>query len=206
MDPTPEETDPLLLKLRAEKERRFAQRVDAGEAVIVRTTVVSESEADADLEKAKASAVEQHMKDNPWDLGKAVIFDLVQIITGVPRSEGHGKWEAGPMPEFESEPSQPEPLSPLYGPPRYEPEAPDDAEPSEWQQITAQLVPPRPDRSLLGWWSVRGRELTLKFEDGRETTVNAGANPERTARELLRKDHAERGSSGPLTFPDWGVA
>ena len=166
MDPTPEETDPLLLKLRAEKERRFAQRVDAGEAVIVRTTVVSESEADADLEKTKASAVEQHMKDNPWDLGKAVIFDLVQIITGVPRSEGHGKWEAGPMPEFESEPSH--------------------AEPSEWQQITAQLVPPRPDRSLLGWWSVRGRELTLKFEDGRETTVNAGANPETSSRRLRR--------------------
>ena len=79
MDTTPEEIDPLLSKLRAEKERRFAQRVDAGGAVVVRATVVCrKADAGAELEKAKAADVKQHMASNPWDRDKAVIFDAMQ--------------------------------------------------------------------------------------------------------------------------------
>ena len=60
---------------------------------------------------------------------------------------------------------------------------------------------------LLGWWSLCGRQFTVPFENGPETTCTllAGEEPERVARALLRKDRPE-GHRGPIVFPDVGIA
>jgi hypothetical protein len=65
-DLSPEKIEALLAALKAEKEKRFTKKVEAGEVAKVQAIVVE----DADPEKAKAAALENHMKNNPLDRAK----------------------------------------------------------------------------------------------------------------------------------------
>ena len=188
-DLTPEKAEALLEVLKQERESRLQKRLDAGEAVVVRATVVGE----ADPERAKAAAVEQHMANNPWDRDKAVIFDTTTIITGVPR-DPEGMKAASPDLYQQERPTRAEPASP-YSPPRHEEDA--DAEPTEFKQIKVHLPPGgyHGVEVLLGYWSVCGRTLTVRSEDGRETVqvLAADEDPVRAARALLRQDWSDHG-------------
>jgi hypothetical protein len=88
-----------------------------------------------------------------------------------------------------------------------------DHAPTEFKEFTVQMAPASesdPGAVLLGWWKVKGRALTVKFEDGHEASriLQSDEDPARVARQMLRKDReGERGDfRRPLNFPSMGVA
>jgi hypothetical protein len=84
MDIDHDKLDAALERLEAEKERRLAERIEAGEVVRVPLSVVagSEAEARAKVEQAKADALKE-LRDSGDR--REVVFDVTTVATGVAR-------------------------------------------------------------------------------------------------------------------------
>jgi hypothetical protein len=78
-----------LEQLEAERGRRLQDKIDSGEAVSIQTTVVVEAREDTE------DACERHFANLPTSTpdGRAIHYDLLVIVTGVPRGPHlPGQW------------------------------------------------------------------------------------------------------------------
>lgn len=84
MNLTKDQLETLGQHILAEQQRRLAERAEhiaAGEIVELTICVVG----DQCVEEAKARALREHLTAHPEHKGKAVIYVVNHIITGVPR-------------------------------------------------------------------------------------------------------------------------
>jgi hypothetical protein len=193
-------------RIKAERERRLAERIEAGEIVSIQLFIVagSETEARARIEETKASKLEELRVAGET---REVVFSVTMVATGVLR---HGEAASG-------EPWKPTAPPFLPGPKRdevVEEEAVrEDPQPpvieSYIYTTIHQATDTDPGAILEGWWSIDGKVLTLTGTDGKHITsraITAGEDPKTLARELLREKRAPKEFQRRIDYPASGLA
>jgi hypothetical protein len=91
-----------LERLEAERARRLQEKIDSGEVVSVQTTVVVGAH-----DENTEDAVDRHVANLPTLTtdGRPIHYDLLVIVTGVPRGPDlPGQWTAPPQPVSSAQP------------------------------------------------------------------------------------------------------
>jgi hypothetical protein len=201
----PEQIEAAIARIKAEKERRLAEKVEAGEIIDMPIFVVagSEFEASAKVEQAKADKLAELRAAGDQ---REVKFTVELIVTGVLR-----RGEA-----TETEPWKPRP--PLPAPPdevveeeavREEPQPPV-IETYVQVQVRACHDDDDPGEIAEGWFSIDGKVVTVTDVNGRSVgsrAMIAGEDARVVAKQLLRgKKAPEEEFNRPLSYPNAGFA
>jgi hypothetical protein len=196
-------------RLRALREQRMAERIEAGEIVSAPIFVVvgTASAADAAIEQAKADKLKEL-----HDAGETreVVFATTIVVTGVCKhgeATVHEPWK---------------PTAPPYLP-RTSSVA---AEPDEEEAVREEPQPPLletyiavqtrrcrddddPGEICEGWFSVTGGVLTLTGANGKfiaSRDIIAGVDPKVLAKLMLREKKQPSDFDRPLSYPSAGLA
>jgi hypothetical protein len=192
-----------LEQLEGERARRIAEKVEAGEAVVVRLSVAvaTESEIPDAVEQAKARKLKELRAAGEV---RAVQFDVMAVATGVCRLGGGEEWTPEPRPHVPPLPPQDEDKEEA----REEPRPPIVA-----SYVCVQTRPCRdnddPGQIMEGWFSVDDGTVTVTDREGRHITSRAmiaGEDPAALARLLLREARAPEDFNRRLDYPKLGTA
>ena len=208
MDDT-DKLDATLERLEAERERRLAEKIEAGEIVSVPLFIVagSEPEALARVEEAKADKLAELRAAGDQ---REVVFDVTMVVTGVCRPGENAEapaWKPTAPPFLplarerdevvEEEAVREEPRPPII-------ESPVSV------QIRACRDDDDPGEIAEGYFSVDGKVLTVTDANGRHVGSRAmldGENARVVAKLLLRgKKAPEEEFNRPLSYPNMGLA
>jgi hypothetical protein len=215
MDIDHDKLDAALERLEAEKERRLAERIEAGEVVRVPLYIVagSESEARSKVEEAKASKLAELRAANDQ---REVVFDVVFVATGVVKfGEATG-----------------EPRKPMSPPslPTHLPTAEQSA--VDLRDEVAEAIPEEPPAPIIetyvqvqvgqcqddddpgeiaeGWFSVANGQVIVTNSTGKyvgSTVLRKGEDARVVAKKVLRKKAPEGESfNRRLSYPNAGLA
>jgi hypothetical protein len=198
-------------RLRALREQRIAERIEAGEIVSVPLCIVagSETEARAQVEQAKAAKLaELHAGGDQ----REVVFAVTVVRTGVVRHDEVADQQSEPW----------KPVSPPYfpGPKRDEVveeeviRADDPQPPIIATYFTVQTRRCFDDNDAgqiaEAWYSIEGKTVTVTDVKGRHIgsrTMQEGEDARMVAKRLLREKAPEDESfNRPLSYPDAGLA
>jgi hypothetical protein len=196
-------------RLKALREQRLAERIEAGEIVSVKLTVVagSATEARSKVEGAKADKLAELRATGDQ---REVVFDVTLVTTGVMRCG------EGPVSE-PWKPTAPPYLprsSPMVTAPSDEKEAVR-AEPEpvieSYVQVQVRQCCNDDDAGEIseGWYSIANGQLTLTDASGKFITsraIAAGEDPKTLARMLLREKRTPSDFNRPLSYPSAGLA
>jgi hypothetical protein len=208
-DIDPDKLDATLARLEAERERRAAERIEAGEIVSIQLFVVagSEPEARAKVEEAKASKLAELRAAG--DL-REVKFTVELIVTGVLR-QGEATetepWKPAPRPLLplarkrdevvEEEAVREEPQPPII---------------ESYVQVQVRACRDDDDAGEIteGWFSIDGGVLTVTDASGKYVGSRAllkGEDARLVAKQLLREKVPESESfNRRLSYPNAGLA
>ena len=203
-----------LQRLEAERERRLAEKIEAGEIVSVPLCIVagSEAEARAKVEQAKADKLAELRAAGDQ---REVVFDVTMVVTGVVR----------PGEATETEPWKP--TAPPYLPrPQFggtaagrgrrgrsgsgRATAPSSKPTCRFKSANARTMT-IPARSPRVGSSIDGKVLTVTDANGKYVGSRAmleGEDARVVAKQLLREKKAPEGESfnRPLSYPNAGLA
>jgi hypothetical protein len=205
--------DAALERLEAERERRLAERIEAGQIVSVPLCVVagSESEARAQVEEAKASALAELRAAGDQ---REVVFDVVLVVTGVVK---HGEAP-------ETEPWKP--LAPPFLPTRVSTVSSETVDLRD-EVVKAEEAPPPiietyiavqvgrcqeddPGQIAEGWFSVDNGQVIVTNATGKfvgSHTLLKGEDARVVAKRLLREKTPEGEEfNRRLSYPNAGLA
>ena len=199
-DIDPDKLDAALERLQAERARRIAEKVEAGEVVVVRLSVAvaSESEIPDAVEQAKTRKLKELRAGGEV---RAVQFDVMAVATGVCREGGGDDWKPDPRPPLPAQDEDKEEAREEPRPPIVE------------SYVWVQTRPCRDDGNdpgeiLEGWFSVDEGTVTVTDREGRHITSGAmiaGEDPAALARLLLREKGPED-FNRPISYPRLGIA
>jgi hypothetical protein len=219
----PEQIEAAIARIKAEKERRLAEKIDAGEVINMPIFIVagSESEARTKVEQAKADKLAELRAAGDQ---REVVFTIELVVTGVVRpGETADPASVPSAPTFSSREDaaiRPPMMSALPTPPH----APDEVVEEEARE---ELQPPvietyicvqirqcqdddDPGEIAEGWFSVDAGQVTVTDANGRHVGSRAmleGENPRVVAKRLLREKTPEAESfNRPLIYPGAGLA
>jgi hypothetical protein len=202
----PDKLDAALERLQAERARRIAEKVEAGEVVVVPLSVAvsTASKAFAAVEQAQARKLAELRAAGEE---REVRFDTTVVVTGVaaPGEDIGEEWKPAPRPDV-AEPLLHEDEDSLR---REEPQPPI-VESYVWVQTRPCRDDDDPGQIMEGWFSVDDGTVTVTDREGRYITSRAmiaGENPRDVARALLREKQPESESfNRRLDYPKPGVA
>jgi hypothetical protein len=208
MDIDHDKLDAALERLEAERERRLADRIEAGEVVSVPLCIVagSESEASARVEEAKADKLAELRAAGDQ---REVKLTVELIVTGVLR-----RGEATETEPWKPTPSLPAPVAAdevaLEEAVREEPQPPL-IETYVQVQIRQCHDGDDPGEIAEGWFSIDGKVLTVTDANGRHVgsrAMIAGEDARVVAKQLLREKKVPESESfsRPLNYPNAGLA
>jgi hypothetical protein len=212
-DIDPDKFDATLARLEAERERRLAEKVEAGAIVSIPLFIVagSETEARARVEEAKAEKLAELRAAGDQ---REVVFSVTMVVTGVLRR--------GEAADAGRSPTAPRPPLPSPPPP---PRAPDEV--VEEEAVREEPQPPiiesyvqvqvrqchdddDPGEIAEGWFSIDGKILTVTDARGKYVGSRAMLESEDArvvAKQLLRgKKAPEEEFNRPLSYPNAGLA
>jgi hypothetical protein len=208
MDIDHDKLDAALERLEAERERRLADRIEAGEVVSVPLCIVagSESEASARVEEAKADKLAELRAAGDQ---REVKLTVELIVTGVLR-----RGEATETEPWKPRPRLPAPVAAdevvLEEAVREEPQPPL-IETYVQVQIRQCHDGDDPGEIAEGWFSIDGKVLTVTDANGRHVgsrAMIAGEDARVVAKQLLREKKVPESESfsRPLNYPNAGLA
>jgi hypothetical protein len=200
-DIDPDKVLAALEQLEAERARRIAEKVEAGEVVVVRLAVAvgTESEFPDAVEQAKASKLKELRAGGEV---RAVQFDVMAVATGVCREGGGEEWKPEPRPHVPSL-RQDEDKEEVREDPR-----PPLVESYVYTQVRPCRDDDDPGQIMEGWYTIDDGHLTLTDREGRHITSRAmiaGEDPAALARLLLREKGPED-FNRRLDYPKLGIA
>ena len=195
-------------RLRALREQRLAERIEAGEIVSVALSVVvgTESQIAAAVETAKTDKLEELRAAGET---REIVFDVTMVVTGVCRPGENAEAPAW------------KPMSPPYLPRSSSPEA------NEEEAVREEPQPPVIETYISvqtrachddddageiaeGWFSIDGKVLTVTDANGKYVGSRAmleGENARVVAKQLLRgKKAPEEEFNRRLSYPNAGLA
>jgi hypothetical protein len=190
-----------LEQLEAEKERRLQAKIDAGDLVLVETTVVVHRGEEE--EEAVARAIDAHPLPDDGRHHRELFF----IYTGVPaRDQGFGE------PSVQTASSKEGPLSfPPEEPARSggvsSPSPP--SQPTYVRVIISNGDDDDPGVIAEGYYTVEDGAVILRDPNDKHLTSRAllpNEDPAAVARSLLREAEAPRDFQGPIHYPKMGLA
>jgi len=191
-----------LEQLEAEKARRLQAKIEAGECVSVRATVVIGPDDDAETEKARVLA--SLPTSDPE--GRAIHYDVWVITTGVPRGDPD---QAEPSPQVQTASSEEGPSHPST---EVEPAA---SGPSCSRPTYVRVVVSNgnddgdPGAISEAWFTVEDGLVVLRDADDKVITSRAllkGEDPAVLARSLLREAEKPKDFNRPIHYPKLGFA
>ena len=202
-DIDPAKLDAALERLQAERARRIAEKVEAGEVVVVRLSVAvaSESEFPDAVEQAKTRKLKELRAGGEV---RAVQFDVMAVETGVCREGGGEEWKPEPRPHVPPLPPQDEDKEKVR-----EDSRPPLLESYVWTTIRPASDDGDPGAILEGWYSIDEGQLVLTDRGGRYLTSRAmiaGEDPAALARLLLREKQPSDFNTRRLDYPNLGLA
>jgi hypothetical protein len=219
-DTDPDKLDAVRERLEAERERRLAERIEAGEIVTVPLYVVAGSftEAARQAEEAKAQKLAEHRAAGDQ---REVVFDVTLVKTGVLRpGEIADPASAPTAPSFSREDVAIRP--PLPSPPVraaadfVEEEAAEEPQPpiiESYVQVQVRQCRDDDDPGEIaeGWFSsVDGKVVTVTNANGKyvgSRTMRKGEDARLAAKQLLREKTPESESfNRRLSYPSAGLA
>jgi hypothetical protein len=202
IDISPEQLEAAIARIEQEKERRIAERVEAGELVTVplSVTVGTAAEIPAAVEQAEANKLAELRSAGET---REVVFGGTICVTGVCRLAGGEEWKPAPRPPLPHV-AQDEDKEEVREEPR-----PSIVESYVWVQTR----PCRDDGNdpgeiLEGWFSVDDGTVTVTDREGRYITSRAmiaGEAPAAVARLLLCEKGPED-FNRRLDYPRLGIA
>jgi len=201
-DIDPEKARAALEQLEAEKARRRQAKIEAGECVSVRATVVIGPDDDAETEKARVLA--SLPTSDPE--GRAIHYDVWVITTGVPRGDPD---QAEPSPQVQTASSEEGPSHPST---EVEPAA---SGPSCSRPTYVRVVVSNgnddgdPGAISEAWFTVEDGLVVLRDADDKVITSRAllkGEDPAVLARSLLREAEKPKDFNRPIHYPKLGFA
>jgi hypothetical protein len=191
-----------LEQLEAEKARRLQAKIEAGECVSVRATVVIGPDDDAETEKARVLA--SLPTSDPE--GRAIHYDVWVITTGVPRGDPD---QAEPAPQVQTASSE----GPSHPSTEVEPAA---SGPLSCSRPTYVRVIIRngnddgdPGQIAEAYYTIEDGLVVLRDRDGKHMTSRAllkGQDPAAVARALLREAEEPESFNHPIRYPKLGLA
>jgi hypothetical protein len=191
-----------LEQLEAEKARRLQAKIEAGECVSVRATVVIGPDDDAETEKARVLA--SLPTSDPE--GRAIHYDVWVITTGVPRGDPD---QAEPAPQVQTASSE----GPSHPSTEVEPAA---SGPLSCSRPTYVRVIIRngdddgdPGAIAEAYFTVEDGAVVLRDADDKHLTSRAllkGQDPLAVARALLREAEEPENLHRPISYPKLGLA
>jgi hypothetical protein len=190
-----------LEQLEAEKARRLQAKIEAGECVSVRATVVIGPDDDAETEKARVLA--SLPTSDPE--GRAIHYDVWVITTGVPRGDPD---QAEPAPQVQTASSE----GPSHPSTEVEPAA---SGPLSCSRPTYVRVIIRngdddgdPGAIAEAYFTVEDGAVVLRDPDDKHITSRAllkGEDPAVLARSLLREAEQPKEFNRPISYPKLGI-
>jgi hypothetical protein len=207
MDIDHDKLDAALERLEAERERRLADRIEAGEVVSVPLCIVagSESEASARVEEAKADKLAELRAAGDQ---REVKFTVELIVTGVLRPG-----EATETEPWKPTPSLPAPVAAdevaLEEAVREEPQPPII---ETYISVQTRACHDDDDAGEIaeGWFSIDAGQVTVTDANGKYVGSRAmleGEDARVVAKQLLRgKKAPEEEFNRPLSYPNAGLA
>ena len=203
----PEQTEAAIARIRAEKERRAAERIEAGEIVSIQLFIVagSETEAHGKVEQAKADKLAELR--TAGDLREGV-FDVTMVVAGVAK-----------FGEATGEPWKPTAPPFLPGPKRDEVVEDEvvraDPQPVIESYVSVQTRACHDDDDAgeiaEGWFSIDGKVLTVTDTNGKyvgSRAMIAGEDARVVAKQLLREKKVPEGEdfNRRPDYPKLGIA
>jgi hypothetical protein len=207
MDIDHDKLDAALERLEAERERRLADRIEAGEVVSVPLCIVagSESEASAKVEQAKADKLAELRAAGDQ---REVKFTVELIVTGVLR-----RGEATETEPWKPRPRLPAPVAAdevvLEEAVREEPQPPII---ETYISVQTRACHDDDDAGEIaeGWFSIDAGQVTVTDANGKYVGSRAmleGEDARVVAKQLLRgKKAPEEEFNRPLSYPNAGLA
>jgi hypothetical protein len=215
----PEQIEAAIARIKAEKERRLVEKVEAGEIVSVPLFVVagSETEARTKVEQAKADKLAELRAAGDQ---REVVWDVTMIVTGV-RKHGEAAGPAWvptappflPRPErdevVEEEVVREEPGKKL---PENGKKVPQPPVIETYVQVQVRQCHDDDDPGEIaeGWFSIDGKTLKLTDKNGRfvgSHVMLEGENARVVAKQLLRENApASESFNRRLSYPSAGLA
>jgi hypothetical protein len=189
-----------LEQLEAEKARRLQAKIEAGECVSVRATVVIGPDDDAETEKARVLA--SLPTSDPE--GRAIHYDVWVITTGVPRGDPD---QAEPAPQVQTASSE--------GPSHPSTEEPAASGPSCSRPTYVRVIIRNgnddgdPGAIAEAWFTIEDDAVVLRDADDKHITSRAllrGEDPAVLARSLLREAEQPKEFNRPIHYPKLGLA
>jgi hypothetical protein len=189
-----------LEQLEAEKARRLQAKIEAGECVSVRATVVIGPDDDAETEKARVLA--SLPTSDPE--GRAIHYDVWVITTGVPRGDPD---QAEPAPQVQTASSE--------GPSHPSTEEPAASGPSCSRPTYVRVIIRNgnddgdPGAIAEAWFTIEDGAVVLRDADDKHITSRAllrGEDPAVLARSLLREAEQPKEFNRPIHYPKLGLA
>ena len=199
-DIDPEKARAALEQLEAEKARRLHAKIEAGECVSVRATVVIGPDDDAETEKARVLA--SLPTSDPE--GRAIHYDVWVITTGVPRGDPD---QAEPAPQVQTASSE--------GPSHPSTEEPAASGPSCSRPTYVRVIIRNgnddgdPGAIAEAWFTIEDGAVVLRDADDKHITSRAllrGEDPAVLARSLLREAEQPKEFNRPIHYPKLGLA
>jgi hypothetical protein len=202
MDIDHDKAQAALEHLETEKARRLQAKIDAGEIVSVQTTVVVGAHDDN-----AEDAVDRHVASLPTldPDGRPIHYDLLVIVTGVPRGEHlPGQWVSPQTTASSEGPALPseKPAGSGVSP------SPSQPTPTHVQVTVSNGSEEDPGQIAEGWYVIEDGLLVLRDRDDRLITSRAllkGENPATLAKILLR-ERAPNEFQGKIIYPKLGFA
>ena len=189
-----------LEQLEAEKARRLQAKIEAGECVSVRATVVIGPDDDAETEKARVLA--SLPTSDPE--GRAIHYDVWVITTGVPRGDPD---QAEPAPQVQTASSE--------GPSHPSTEEPAASGPSCSRPTYVRVIIRNgnddgdPGAIAEAYFTIEDGAVVLRDADDKHITSRAllrGEDPAVLARSLLREAEQPKEFNHPIHYPKLGLA
>jgi hypothetical protein len=199
----PEQIEAAIARIKAEKERRAAERIEAGEVVSVKLFIVagSESAARAKVEGAKADKLAELRAGGET---REVVFDVTIVVTGVVKfGEATEPWKPPPyLPKRAEVVVEEEVIREDPQPPVIE------------TYICVQTRPCHDDDDAgeisEGWFSIDGKTVTVTNANGGyvgSRTMLKGEDARVVAKQLLREKAPESEAfNRRLIYPGAGLA
>jgi hypothetical protein len=200
-DTDPAKLEAALEQLEIEKARRRQAKIDAGECVSVRATVVIGPDDDAETEKARVLA--SLPTSDPE--GRAIHYDVWVITTGVPRGDPD---QAEPAPQVQTASSE----GPSHPSTEVEPAA---SGPSCSRPTYVRVVVSNgnddgdPGAIAEAYYTIEDGVVVLRDPDDKHITSRAllkGEDPAVLARSLLREAEQPKDFNRPIHYPKLGLA
>ena len=200
-DTDPAKLEAALEQLEIEKARRLQAKIEAGECVSVRATVVIGPDDDAETEKARVLA--SLPTSDPE--GRAIHYDVWVITTGVPRGDPD---QAEPAPQVQTASSE----GPSHPSTEVEPAA---SGPSCSRPTYVRVVVSNgnddgdPGAIAEAYYTIEDGVVVLRDPDDKHITSRAllkGEDPAVLARSLLREAEQPKDFNRPIHYPKLGLA